>query len=405
MNSSPRLEDHLEQIARMEPRVSALVGWDEARARRNLERASPGPLSGWALGVKDIIDVAGLPTLAGSTLPDSRPAVSDSPIVTQLREAGAIILGKTVTTEFACFDPSPTRNPWNHHHTPGGSSSGSAAAVAVGMCLAAIGTQTGGSIIRPAAYCGVCGLKPTFGRLNMSGIVPVSTSLDHVGPIAGSVADLLVLFAVLADEVPVVGGQDKPLRIGVIESVLEETPCQETVALVRQAISSLGDAGALVSKCALPTGFAELREYHWRIMAREAADYHRRWFPEHRNAYGARIAAMLDEGLAITDEAYQEARSHQRQLSAEIDRAAGNIDLLLTPATPTPSLADLDTTGDPRFNSPWSYVGLPVVTFPIGLSASGMPIGVQWIGRRGEDQRLLSAACWGEQIAAFDHQV
>jgi len=362
-------------------------------------------LHGIPIGVKDIIDVAGLPTLAGSTLPDSSAALSDSPIVTQLREAGAIILGKTVTTEFACFDPSPTRNPWNHHHTPGGSSSGSAAAVAAGMCLAALGTQTGGSIIRPAAYCGVCGLKPTFGRLNMSGIVPVSTSLDHVGPIAGSVADLQVLFAVLSGEVPVVGGQDKPLRIGVIESVLEETSCQETVDLVRQAINSLGDAGALISKFTLPTGFGELREYHWRIMAREAADYHRRWFPQRRDVYGQRIAAMLDEGLAVTDEDYQEARSHQKHLSAEIDRAWGNIDVLLTPATPSPAPADLDTTGDPRFNSPWSYVGLPAVTFPIGLSASGVPIGVQWLGHRGEDQRLLSAACWGEQIAAFDHRV
>ncbi len=163
------------------------------------DRRPLGPLAGVTIGVKDIIDVQGLPTRAGSTLTSDLPATANAPVVARLRQAGAIILGKTVTTEFACFDPPATRNPWNLECTPGGSSSGSAVAVATGMCVAALGTQTGGSIVRPAAYCGVCGIKPTFGTVSRTGVVPVSEHLDHVGCLAASIADLRTVWLVITE--------------------------------------------------------------------------------------------------------------------------------------------------------------------------------------------------------------
>ena len=202
------LEHCLGRIDEFEERIRAWVLVDRDGARGEAQRLTrmaldgqmAGPLHGIPIGVKDIIDVAGMPTKAGSPLRENiSPAAQDAPVLANLRRAGAIILGKTVTTEWACFDPPPTRNPWNLHHTPGGSSSGSAAAVAMEMCLAALGTQTGGSIIRPAAYCGVVGLKPTYGTISMEGIVPVSQRLDHVGPIVRDVKDATALFDAMWD--------------------------------------------------------------------------------------------------------------------------------------------------------------------------------------------------------------
>ena len=201
----------LKRIERVEPDVRAWVSVDAEGARRRADELTElaargeilGPLHGIPIGIKDIIDVAGWPTRAGSPLRDGHLAREDAAVVARLRNAGAIILGKTVTTEFAWIDPPPTRNPWDATRTPGGSSSGSAAAVASGMCVAAIGSQTGGSIIRPASYCGVCGLKPTFGVVSRVGVLPLSISLDHVGPIARCVDDLAVVFGVIADPDPV----------------------------------------------------------------------------------------------------------------------------------------------------------------------------------------------------------
>src|SRR5579872_5026359 len=201
------VEDCLAQIEAWEPRVHAWVSVDRtgalARAReldRELEDGKcRGPLHGIPVGIKDLVDIAGWPTLAGTSWLPNTPAASDAPIVARLRAAGAIILGKTVTTQFACFDPPPTRNPWNLDRTPGGSSSGSAAAVATGMCLGAIGSQTGGSITRPASFCGVAGCKPTFGTVPLDGVYPLAASLDHPGPLARTVDDLATVLAAIVD--------------------------------------------------------------------------------------------------------------------------------------------------------------------------------------------------------------
>ncbi len=202
------VEACLERIEQVDGEIRAWVVVDAEGARAAAGRLGDevragnhrGPLHGVPIGLKDIVDVEGMPTRAGSSLPDPAPAAADAPAVARLRQAGAIVLGKTVTTEFACFDPSPTRNPRNLQHTPGGSSSGSAAAVASGMCLAAIGSQTGGSITRPASYCGVAGLKPTFGRVDLTGVFPISEHLDHLGPIARSARDLAIMFSAMTGQ-------------------------------------------------------------------------------------------------------------------------------------------------------------------------------------------------------------
>ncbi|MCL4194749.1 MAG: amidase, partial [Thermoguttaceae bacterium] len=218
------LDRCLDRIDRFDGEVLAWVAVDEAGARRDAEQMAReaaegrwrGPLHGIPIGVKDIIDVGGLPTRAGSPLREHHVAQADAPLVAALRRAGAVIIGKTVTVEFACFDPSPTRNPWNLEHTPGGSSSGSAAAVAMDMCPAALGTQTGGSLVRPAGYCGVATFKPSLGRLNTEGIIPVSPHLDQPGPMARSVDDLMELFGLLDGSAAVAPPERPPPRLGVV---------------------------------------------------------------------------------------------------------------------------------------------------------------------------------------------
>jgi aspartyl-tRNA(Asn)/glutamyl-tRNA(Gln) amidotransferase subunit A len=401
----------LDRIDRLDRRLHAWEVVDRqgalaAASRRGDEAARGqyrGPLHGVPIGIKDIVDVEGMPTRAGSDLSDPTAAGADAPVVARLRAAGAIILGKTVTTAFAGFDPAATRNPWNLSCTPGGSSSGSAAAVASGMCLAALGSQTGGSLTRPAAYCGVASCKPTFGRVSTAGMVPVSAHLDHVGAIARCVADLTyVLEAMTADGdvvVPFITAlrRDKPPRLGVLEDYFMTGADAVVARATRETIRRLQLAGAHISIPPLPAGFAQLHAMHRRIMAVDAATVHRDRFAKHRSRYGEHLAAMLDEGLATSTAAYQAALSHQRRFRAAAAAALENLDALLTPATPTAAPARLDSTGDPRFNVPWTYSGLPTVSFPSGLTSAPLPVAVQLIGRPNEEPSLLAAAAWCER--------
>ena len=254
----------------------------DALDREAAEGRWRGPLHGIPIGIKDIIDVAGLPTRAGSPLRAEHVAAADAPLVARLRAAGAVILGKTVTVEFACFDPSPTRNPWNAAHTPGGSSSGSAAAVAARMCMAAVGTQTGGSLVRPSAYCGVATFKPTYGRIDVEGVVPVSWHLDTVGPIARRVDDLAMLTAVMAGETPPDPQTPlaRPPRLGLVMPFFMEQASPGIRDATEVALARLRAAGAEVEQVtALPDGFEEILDMQWRIMAVDAAAWHRETFP------------------------------------------------------------------------------------------------------------------------------
>ncbi len=409
------VERCLEQIHRDDEQVHAWVAVDEQAARRTARQLEEelvrgncrGPLHGIPIGVKDIIDVAGFATRAGSPITSERVRQTDAPLVAALRRAGAIILGKTVTCEFAGFDPSATRNPWSPRlsHTPGGSSSGSAVAVAMGMCLGAIGTQTGGSLVRPASYCGVSACKPTFGRVPTDGIVPVSHHLDHPGPIARTAGDLACILPCLLDagEPTLAETSDLP-RLGFVEAFFVEQADDSIRRITKSAVAEIAQDGAQIEPVALPDSFAHVRRMHRRIMAAEAAAVHHRTFNAHRRAYGPLISTMLEEGLALSAVDYAEALAHQRDFRRQIASVLGPCkppDALIMPATDTTAPPRLDTTGDPRFQLPWSYAGLPVVSIPCGLASDGMPAALQLVGRCNEEMALLEVARWCEDRLAF----
>jgi aspartyl-tRNA(Asn)/glutamyl-tRNA(Gln) amidotransferase subunit A len=420
LRSLDLVDDCLEQIDRYESQTKAWVLVDAQGARRQARQLDDearvgrwrGPLHGIPIGIKDIVDVAGWPTRAGSSWFCQMPT-TDATIVARLRDAGAVLLGKTVTTEFACFDPSPTRNPWNLAHTPGGSSSGSTAAVARGMCLAAIGSQTGGSITRPATYCGVAGCKPTFGRVSRAGVVPVTQRLDHPGPIARTALDLAIVLSAIARPDPLDASTlafspldayglpplERPPRIALARTVLPLAD-EEAVDATRRAVEVWRQAGAAVEEIELPGKFDEVIAMHRRIMAREAVEVHRTWFAKHCDQYGPQLTALLEEGAALNDEQYRAAVEHQDGWQHACDELLVEHPVLVTPAT-TGSAPLLDTTGNPAMNSPWSYSGLPTVSLPCGLAKNGLPLGVQLIGRRAADLQLLRAALWCEKLLGF----
>jgi Asp-tRNA(Asn)/Glu-tRNA(Gln) amidotransferase A subunit family amidase len=373
---------------------------------RDRERATGktrGPLHGIPIGIKDIVDVEGMVTGAGSPLmSQGPPADRDAELVGLLRNAGAVILGKTVTTQFACFDPPPTRNPWNVAHTPGGSSSGSAAAVAAGMCPVAIGSQTGGSITRPASFCGVLGCKPTFGTVSVDGVVPIAKSLDHPGPIARSVEDLAMVLSVLqswpSGQVELSNENRTALRIGRLRGFHEDLVDPELKAAIDQSLDSLMTAGCLVYDINVPAGFDELPAHHKLIMAAGAAAWHRERFAEHRDDYGPCVASLIEEGLAASATDYIKAREHQAVMSQRMNSVFGDdLDVLLTPATIGPA-PDASSTGNPAMNAPWSYTGLPTVSLPIGFSEVGLPLSIQLAGRLNGDAELLRASAFCERI-------
>lgn len=406
----------LSRIEQYEDRIHAWVLVDADGAREVAKRQAkmlgdgidPGPLAGIPIGIKDIIDVAGWPTKAGSPLRADHLAAQDAPLVRQLRDAGAIILGKTVTTQFASFDPPPTRNPWNVNHTPGGSSSGSAAAVALEMCMAAIGSQTGGSIIRPASYCGVAGLKPTFGHVSLDGVVPLSEHLDHAGPIARWVSDLSAVYAAirsLTASQPFgyenLGSEPLPWRFHVIESYFLEQATADVVSTTRLALAKIQDVWSAERALELPASFTDVHAQHYRIMAYGAAEYHQRDYEANPTAYAPNISKLIQAGFNTSREQYLAALEHRRQFQADVEALLSDGSIAVMPSTSTTAPASLDTTGDPMFNSPWSHAGVPSITIPCGIASDGMPCGLQLVGPQHSEARLLQAAAWCEQRIAF----
>ena len=316
------LEECLARIEASEPEVGAWVEIDADGARRTAARQAelpPGearvlPLLGVPLGVKDIIDAAGLPTRAGSALRAGHHAQCDAPIVKILRDLGAIVLGKTETTQFACQDPARTRNPWNLDHSPGGSSAGSAAAVASGMCMAALGTQTGGSITRPASYCGVASFKGAWGAWPLEGIVPVSEHLDHVGPMARSVGDLALLWTLVEARLrpdraanptrrseAIIAGEwferARPPRLAIIEEYYHGMSEPSALEAFKACIARLEQAGATIERFPLPPSFVDMHASHRLVMAVEAAEVHRQDFAERPDTYRPIITRLIEKGL------------------------------------------------------------------------------------------------------------
>jgi aspartyl-tRNA(Asn)/glutamyl-tRNA(Gln) amidotransferase subunit A len=331
------------------------------------------------VGIKDIFYTAGLKTEAGSKVLAGFVPDYDAEAVARLRRAGAIILGKLATAEFAFADAPATRNPWNYERTPGGSSSGSAAAVAARMCYAAIGSQTIGSTIRPASYCGIVGMKPTFGLVSRFGMLPLAPSLDHVGIFARSVADAAAILQAMAGQDPrdtasraVASGDyvlsasqaERPPRIAVMPKAFDDRTDDETQAAVAEALGKLASAGAQIEGIEEPPGFTEIRANALVVMCAEAGDVHRERFAEKKDLYGPRLREFLERGLNIQACEYIRALEVQRRFRQEVDRVLVCFDAILTPATPAPAPAGIESTGDPSFNLPWSLSGHPVISLP-----------------------------------------
>ena len=410
----------LERMDVLEPSLDAWVRVDretvlsDAQQRQaELESgAATGPLHGVPIGIKDIYHISGIPTTAGSKgyadyVPDETAVTIDL-----LRKAGAIMLGKTVTTEFACLDPSHTKNPWNPAHTPGGSSSGSAVSVAARMCPIAMGSQTVGSVLRPASYNGIVGLKPTYGRVSRRGVVPVSWSLDTVGWMGRTVEDMALLLQVMAgpDELDPVASKlpagdylsdlesAKTPKIGLITSFFMEESDQETQQMTRAILDQLKSAGASVVDVTLPESFDTAFQDQLMIMGVEAAAFHKPMYEKQAADYRPKLREMLRQGLETDAVTYTKALERRLRFSADMRVLAEQADVLLTPSTPTAPLADLTNTGDTRFQGPWTSCGLPTITLPAGLAKSGLPMGIQLIASPFEEVRLLAIARWCEKI-------
>jgi aspartyl-tRNA(Asn)/glutamyl-tRNA(Gln) amidotransferase subunit A len=422
------IEHCLKQIDRHEEKVRAWVLVDRDGARAEAERLTAelkkgqrrGPLHGIPIGVKDIIDVFDWPTAAGSTLWAKSIARKDAEVIKKLRQAGAIFLGKTVTTAYASFDPPVTRNPWNLSKTPGGSSSGSAAAVACGMCLGVLATQTGGSITRPASYCGVCGIKPTHGRVSLEGVVPLAFSMDHVGVMARCVTDLAILLQAVADVGGrVIGAWEAPepndylsassgepafLEIGRLRGLFDDNAEPDMQTVFKAACDRLQEAGLAIIDCPLPAAFSEVIARHQNVMAVEAASFHEPRFRRHPEDYPPRIRSLIEEGLASSAAEYARTKEHQKALKLSIlESFCEGVVSAITPATPGPA-PDAGTTGPPTFNSPWSYVGFPTVNIPIGWIDDGLPLAMQLVGRPWEEAELLQMAVWCEKAIGFEQR-
>jgi Asp-tRNA(Asn)/Glu-tRNA(Gln) amidotransferase A subunit family amidase len=397
----------LERIRAIDPALQAWIHVDDAGARAAARAADAavrpgatlGPLHGVPIGVKDIIDVAGMPTTAGArpfahTLP-----ARDATCVARLRAAGGIVLGKTHTTQFAYRDPAPTRNAWNTAHTPGGSSSGSAAAVAARQVPVALGSQTVGSILRPAAYNGIVGLKGTNGLVPLEGVVPLGFSLDHIGPLTRSVDDAALVLGVMAGR-PLKPEPIETPRLAVARELFARAE-SEVRKHLEAVVERLAKEGARVEDVRLPASFAELADAALITLEVEAATYHAPTFAKYADDYGPGMAEMLTRGLKHSGIEYVAASRTRARVRDEVAPLLAQHDALLSPTAPAPAPAGLTWTGDASLCQPWSTLGAPSISVPSGLSVQRLPMALQLVQAPAGDARLLGAAVWCERVLGF----
>lgn len=396
-----------EIIARIEHREPDVKAWrcrDEeaamARARRVDEGEAGGPLAGIPIAVKDIIDTAAFPTGYGSPIYAHHQPAKNAACVALLEEAGGIVLGKTVTTEFAYFQPGPTANPHNVAHTPGGSSSGSAAAVAAGMAPVALGSQTAGSLIRPASYCGVWGYKPSYGLCSLAGVHPMAQSLDTLGVLARHAEDLALTSQALLRRAG--HGAPQPLReppsIGVCRTPDWVQAGEDTRRVLDEAATALSKAGAKVSVLELPAPFARLTQAQRVIQAFEAARTLTVERLAHPDRLSPSISQLIADGLACGDQEYLDALRLAAQCRQALGGVFGTHDAILAPSAPGEAPPGLAATGDPIFSRMWMPLQLPCVNLPFGRGGLGLPVGVQLIADVLRDDDLLSLVVWAERV-------
>lgn len=398
-----RLERRFQEI---EPTVQAFLPEEgrferlrrEAAAlRRRFARPAERPaLFGVPMGVKDIFRVDGFPTRAGSHLPPEALAGPEAECVTRLKQSGALVMGKTVSTEFAYFVPGPTRNPRALDHTPGGSSSGSAAAVAAGLCPLALGTQSIGSISRPASFCGVVGYKPSYDRISTAGVIPLASSVDHVGLFTPEVAGIQKVARHL-----VVGWRQVSLEsvpvVGVPVGPYLDRASEEARRHFDELCDRLTAAAFEVVRVPALADFDTVVQRHDLLLAGEAATAHSKWFAEYSDLYDPRTASLILEGQRISPQKLEEARRGRERLRQELEALMDEygVDLWASPAATGPAPLGLESTGDPAMNLPWTQAGLPTVALPSLSFTSGLPLGLQLAARWYRDEELLA---WGARI-------
>jgi Asp-tRNA(Asn)/Glu-tRNA(Gln) amidotransferase A subunit family amidase len=404
----------LGRIREVEPQVQAWQYVDEAHAlaqarARDADRAEGrplGPLHGVPVGIKDIIDTADMPTEDGTVLHAGRTPARDAAVVAQLRAAGAVILGKTVTTELATYAPGKTRNPHDPSRSPGGSSSGSAAAVAAGMVPLAIGTQSNASVIRPAAYCGVFGFKPSFGLISRHGILKCAPSLDTVGVFARSIADVALVVEQLTGHDDNDATTRPRARIPFVRTAAEEPPLpprlafvktpvwERTEAVTREAFAELvSTLGAVCNEVALPATLADAWDWHRTIMEAEMALHLEREYELGRDKLSPSLQQQLARGREVSALAYQHALAKVPRLLEGFDELFDRYDALIAPAA-AGTAPPLASTGDPAFGTLWTLAGMPALAMPLMHGGDGLPLGLQLVGRRDDDARLLRTARW-----------
>lgn len=376
-------------------------------AAQQLQARFPNPaarpaLFGVAMGIKDIFHVDGFATTGGSRLPVEVLRGTEAPSVTRLKQAGALVLGKTVSTEFAYFGPGATCNPHSpagQPHTPGGSSSGSAAAVAAGLAPLTLGTQTIGSIVRPAAYCGVVGFKPSYDRIPRAGVIALAPSLDHVGVFAADLAGVQLAASLLANSWNQKSEVAHKPVFGIPEGPYLERAAPNMLAHFRATAQKLAAAGCELKHVNVMQDFAALRDRHYLITAAEAARVHASWFAQYRDLYHFKTVELLRRGAEITDAQFSQALASCSALRTELAQVTEReqIDVWLSPAAQGPAPAGLDSTGDPVMNLPWTHAGLPVLSLPSG-TINGLPVGLQLTGGWQADELLLKHAVAVEKI-------
>ncbi len=413
------MDSLLARTSALDPQLNVWVNIDEDAARQAAaqsakqlaENGPTGPLHGIPFGVKDIYYTEGVETTACSKVYAGFVPDYDSTAVALLKQAGGIMLGKTVTTEFAMFEPPPTRNPWNFDRTPGGSSSGSAAGTAARMFPMALGSQTAGSVLRPASYTGVVGIKPTLGLVSRYGVMPVAWSLDTMGWFTRTVEDAAIVLSVLAqhdpnDDISLNTPQTDytaalnavtPPKIGYMYQYFVEEATPEVQDNVDHAVAKLIEAGASIEEVRIPIDMHAGRAAHNVVQNSEAADSHRDDFAAHADKYMPSTRGVVETGMAIPATEYIQAQALRRDLRRELSQAIEPYDAILTPSTLDPA-PDTSSTGNPACQWPWTTVGFPAISIPSGLSSDGLPLGIQLASAPLDESTLLTTAYWCEQV-------
>ncbi len=405
-NNTLNLDDYIHNTCKRIKEVDSVIQSllpERGREKRLLKEASiltekypnPGnrpPLFGVLLGVKDLFRVDGFPTQAGSKLPQEEFAGPEASVVSKLKQAGALVLGKTVSTEFAYFSPGPTRNPHNTEYTPGGSSSGSAAAVAAGLCPLALGTQTIASIIRPAAYCGIIGFKPSYGRIPIDGVVPFSQSADHVGFFTQDLTGTAITASILVNDWDSsIRSIPKPRLCLPADAFLVQADCDSYNRFYKK-VDILNDAGFEVINYPLFKEIKTINNIHRELIAAEFATNHKKLYAKYSELYSEPSRELYKQGSKITKAALLADLAIQQTYKQSIDEIMlrEGIDLWICPSTTTPAPKGLSSTGNPLMSLPWTFTGLPSLSIPAGIAANGLPLGIQLVAQFGKDEHLLN---------------